>query len=361
MWGLLRSVVIFYLRPFAAEAASESDTSEDGVSDDERSAYLQACRSYNAKLFQFAELAEDLFGHRLCKSNLHAALCSLPKQQAYRGHAFFYTEFWLEQLVQWAKQMTKFRTTGCPEKLIVGYILTRLALDHLRAHSASNLTMEEWVDQQQGVARADTFRGTILDPGAADGTGMLGSGEEEVAGERYAECRVALSKYSNDFQDEAWSDRDMAEAKLVVYKRVQLGGGEIIHSSSYGRACSRVSYYITTKFTEHVRGRGEQEVLYVGHVRYFLMATTADGTRVLRLAIADLYKTDVVRQEVGEIVYAKGMCGGLPTPAHRGYPVRLPSIGGKVVLCAKKGALSKLPASHTVPFVSYSHVPSALG
>jgi hypothetical protein len=408
MWGLLRSAVLFYLRPFDEEASDDDHSDEDVGDEDEDEdeaedselegtglgdadgpscsgiggvpeggrrvvlprAYVRACQIVYKRLFQYGVLAQQLFGSLLCKNNLHSCLCSLPVQQGSRGHAFYYTEFWLEQLMQWAKHATKFRTTGCPEKLIMGCILVRLALDRCAAESVLNLSMGGWVDKMRGVARADTYAGKHLDLGEGGRVGLLGSGVEvdvESGGSEAEECRRALDTYFTEFTLGAWTEQDMDEAKMAKYKRAQLEGGEIIHSSAYDRATSRVSSYVSARYEETLTRKGStsvEEVRYVGHVRYFLKVTpTAQcmqgGGRVLRFACADMYKADVVQGPLGEILYANGMCGGRQKPLQKAYPVALSAVEGKVVRC-QEGALATLSESRKVAFVPYSHVPSPL-
>lgn len=330
-------------------------------------AYALECRRHQKLLFRYAMLAQHYFGHLLCKSNLHASVCALPVQQCVRGHAFYFTEFWLERLMQWAKHSTKFRTTGCPEKLIVGYLLMDMALEKMGMESSSLHTMGGWVDMVRGVARADTYRGSNLDPGTADGAGCLGSGVllEEEGGRLRGECQASLLGYLTEFPGGSWREEDIAGCKMVVYNRAQLAGGEVIHSASYGKATSRVSHYIAVKYRYPARGgRGIKEVQYVGVVQRFLMAIprTAgrdDESRAHRFALADLYEADVVSSPVGEIMYAKCMCGAVSTPVYKAYPVSLGLIEGKLVKCMK-GDFTGKPAATKVAFVPYSHVPSPL-
>lgn len=388
MWRLLRSVVMFYLRPLedtedggVGPPGSDSETGSDssdatttseasgvsgnsglgGQANPQLASYGRMCRKYRKQLFRYASFAEQLFGPLLCKSNLHSMLCALPRQQYARGHAFYYSEFWLERAVQRAKHMTKFRTTGCPEKLIVGHLIVELALDRMSTQDVGFLTMGQWVDRARGAPRADTFWGKHLDGGDGDGTGFLGSGTEVPAsGPLRRECLAVLATYFQEFSEGAWDDRAVKEAKLLTYKRVQDVGREIIHSKSYDRASSRVSHFIRAQFAEPVGNTGRyRDVVYVGEVLYFLLATPSAHGRPLRLAVTDLYNTDVELGPAGEMLYANGMCGQSPKPSHRRYPVKLELILGKVVRCMRGGA-ARRAASTRVPFVPYKHVSSAL-
>lgn len=385
MWRLLRIAVMFYLRPYDEDFDEEPDYEDEGSEDlgedgaidgaeymvgggvgagdvardrTVRRAYLAGSRHARRCLFKYAVLAEKFFGHRLCKSNLHACLCSLPVQQATRGHAFYFTEFWLEQLVQWAKHTTKFRTTGCPEKLIMGCILMKLALDRCVVRSSSFLDMSGWIDKVKGVARADTFAGTHLDH--TDGVvGFLGSGEV-ASGDALVMCRNALTHFIADFPAAlvGWSEEDMEEAQMLLYKRAQLGGGEIVHSSAYDRAISRVSCFVYIQYEEHV-GHRIVDAHYVGHVRCFLKVSSKSGVGEVRFAVTDLYKADRVVGPAGVLLYAHGMCGSTPRPHQKRYPVVLSAMCGKVVRCLS-GALTALLGDSKVAFVPYSHVPSAV-
>jgi hypothetical protein len=335
------------------------------VSSEEKLAYSRAAEIANRRLFKYAVLAQRHFGHLICKSNLHATLCPLPAQLALRGHSFYFTEFWLEQLVQWAKRMTKFRTTGCPEKLIMGCIQMKMALGRCSVESARNLTMGGLIDEQRLVPRSSDYAGTNLDTNHVGVAGLLGSGTVVVSASELAEGKSALLTYVMVFfPDSPWSEREIDEAHFMRYTRVQLEGGEIIHSSGYGRAISRVSCYVGCRYQEEDRHGVDHEVHYVGHVRYFLKVTPPAtclqrGWPVLRLAITDLYAAECFKWQVGDIIYAHGMCGRRPKPTHRAYPVALHMVDGKLVPCLG-GELKNLPGGRRVAFVPYSHVPSAL-
>lgn len=385
MWGMLRRAVVFYLRPYVEDPA--------GSVHDNRSLYKSECEKHHSLLFEYAKLAELHFGNLLCKPNLHAMLCSLPGQQRSRGHAFFSTEYWLEMLVQQAKQWTKFRTTGCPEKLIVGQMLMKLTLDRILLESPNTLSMGEWLDQKCPAHRYDTFIGVGLDPGAEDGTGMLGSGyAPHVGGQQEGECVAAVVQHFRDFPVGMWDADEVSPKGMLVYKRAQKTKLEVFHSLAYERSVTRMSHYIRVQYNEVVNdtshGPGKRrktsntpnvnrrDVVFVGVVRYFLMAQAViaeevDSTRVLRFAICDLYAAAVDSTPIGELLQVRGMCGGPCVcacvsrgcvcggrrPMHHAFPVLLDDIDGKVVRCGR-GKLESLPSGTVLSFIPYSHSPS---
>jgi hypothetical protein len=351
MWSLLRQVVVFYMRPFEGPEGPE-----------EKVAFQLACEKHHGMLNEYAKLAEKWFGHLLCKSNLHNMMCPLPVQQATRGHSFYYTEFWVERMVQWAKKMTKFRTTGCPEKLIVGNILLRLALDQMTAVSPGNLTMGGWIDKHKGTPRRDTFHGDNLDPGMADNSGMLGPGVLPK-GDLAQECVEAVHERFKKHSNESWgAGYDIQAEGMTVYQRAQLASAEIVQSVSYDRTKTRVSYYIHQCETVRKKINGKMvdvDRYHVGKVLYFLLAKPmSNGVVVegndLRFAVSDLYTADLQETCLGDILLAEGMCGPAPVAHHKCFPVLLSEVRGKVVSC-HKGSVRARPASTRLAFVPYTH------
>jgi hypothetical protein len=351
MWTLLREAIVFYMRPF--------DETEDVPAEVHLARHKAAYEAANEKMQRYAELAETWFGHKLCKPNLHSLRCPLPAQLAVRGHTSFYMEFWVEMLVQWAKHMTKFRTTGCPEKLIVGTILMRLALDRLLSSSALPLmTVSQWLDSVAGVAREDTYQGRQLDDGEEDGTGFMGAGTR-VGKLQEQECKTAMETHFKLFPDDDWGMQLVNKGGMLVYTQAHNGGADVIHSQAYGRSRSRVSHNIRVRYEEGAEG---VEALYVGVVRYFLLARpcTADGhipdkDRKLRFAIMDLYDARDTHAKIGNIMVAKGV-GGIPT--HKAFPVLLSSIDTKLVRCQAPGGQGS--TVRDVMFIPYHHTPSGL-
>jgi hypothetical protein len=85
MWGLLRKATIFYLRHYEEHV--------DMASEDVKAAFVAASKQAAKDLWDYSVLAEQHFGHLLCKKNMHKLNCELPRQQEQRGHAAYQAEY----------------------------------------------------------------------------------------------------------------------------------------------------------------------------------------------------------------------------------------------------------------------------
>jgi hypothetical protein len=326
MWSRLRGAVLFYMRPFEEE---EGETKQEVWK-----RFEAECETQRVSMWRYACLAQERFSHLLCKSNLHKVFCGLVYQQLQRGHAFFFTEFWIEQLVQWSKQLTKDRTTGCPEKLIFGGMLLSLGLHKVEAKAHN-------VKDMYSLVRTSMAKPELVwrnpDTADVDGTQFLGGGVSPVDwGFVVAEeCMAALKDHFYYFSADAWPIEEIQDTGLVVYTYAHRKGSELLHSQRYERARSRESHYIRIRYTGVGTGEG---MVYVGVVKYFLLAMPVrkgrqDPSRKLRFAVCDLYPSVQRQYPCGAILEAKGVCGPSAQPAHRAYPVLMSSVDCKMIRC----------------------------
>lgn len=101
------------------------------------------------------------------------------------------------------------------------------------------------------------------------------------------------------------------------YDRADLRGLELIYASSYTRVQSKESFYVEVEYTiEEASSRTSR--VYVGEVKYFLKAVqTEEPSKVLRLAVADLYLAQRCESYLGSWL--------------RVPPSPLPSCGERIV------------------------------
>lgn len=143
--------------------------------------------------------------------------------------------------------------------------------------------------------------------------------------------------YLQDFpQEGVWELNDCDTASYTEYKAVDIRGVEIVLSQAYLMARTRVSYFVRVDY--------EGEGTYVARISKYLRVSKvgADGTaHVLRIAVADLFKTELKRGYQGLLMVVKdphgaGRRGGL---FRRDYPMGVGHIQHKLVFydAAKAG------------------------
>jgi hypothetical protein len=268
MWGHLRSGLLYFCRvdplPDCAQTAAAAQT----------------------ELKAYARLVEVHFGPSMCKFNLHLLICRLVLQERAFGRAAFSNEYWVENLIQWAKSIVKGRTTRYPELVLVQDMLIDEALAEWRMQHPS---LMKWYDEWCPSA---AFCGSNLDTAGADGSQLLGSGRALTD----MECDTAKQGWSLRMQQglvvPGWQPGDFSHASLMHYKHADVRGSEILHSLDYLRATSRQSYYMLVNFTENgVLTR------YMARVLFFVKAS-APSLPDLRVAVCELY---LVAQQAGAI------------------------------------------------------------
>jgi hypothetical protein len=105
MWSNLRQGLLYFCRSDPTPGVPQ--TPEGAV----------AC------LKKYAALVEQHFGLNMCRFNLHLLVCRLAAQKLARGWVCHTTEYWVENLIQWAKSSVRYRTTKYPELVLVSEIL----------------------------------------------------------------------------------------------------------------------------------------------------------------------------------------------------------------------------------------------
>ena len=326
MWGLLRNFILHHMR------MGDASLDEEG--------FKAARHAARIDLEEYAGLAEGHFGRVLCKYNLHMLVCRLWQQQRKRGHTAFYSEFWVELLVQLVKSSTKYRSTTQPELVIVNHLLLERTLAVLKREHGLRY-FEEYISGGE-------MRGFNLDDGTL--CQLLGSGKV-LQPAQHADAEEVIVRYLKDFKPDGWVEaasvghEEDAElpggwARELVGLGVDLlqytyaaqhvgadaGGQELVLKSlAYLRSVKRVSYYVQVRYEE----RGA-ECLYVARIKHFLKCScTSDAAlavenapEVLRIAVCDLFTAQKAQFGCGAILRVKD----LTRPAYVNYPVSL-SLG----------------------------------
>jgi hypothetical protein len=281
----------------------------------------------------YARLVQKRFGVRMCKFNLHVLVCRLAKQEAVRGRAAHSTEYWLENLIQWAKSTVRYRTTKYPELVLAHDIMLDDAIARCTAqHECVREKLYEW-EHVDGLGMTHRHP----DDGAADGTQLLGRGK--VLSD--AECVAigadqAVRTFVADFQPPGWTSSLVDRSEMILYTYAQAAGSELLHSTRYTRARSRVSYNVWCQFWEGELGEAvsgeecEVPTYYIGKVSYFVKVvpprpSSGDGeieagggeigsagapAEVLRLAVLDLHLLQEVDAGVGPAYQSVTYCTG---------------------------------------------------
>lgn len=260
----------------------------------------------------------------LCKYNLHQLVCRLVRQAELRGHSSNYNELFGENYIQYCKSSTKYRSTTCPEKVIVKTLLVDAALARLSvSHPEHTRTFDQLIpkyrsgqmrgrnidvagcsseadeEDRQRVGGASTVGGEGLTAvaGAASGAAAAAraaGGEGEIGGENGGPGDVPLLLGSGkplqgeDVARVEQSIRARLEDKVIgwpplegwhmvwvdagaalAYQHADQGGGGFSFKSlAYTRALQRVSYFALVRYEE-----GSGVAAYVAKIHFFVKLT----------------------------------------------------------------------------------------
>jgi hypothetical protein len=315
MWQHLRAGLLYFCRSNPIEGVAQS---ADAAAEE---------------LSKYAALVQQRFGLSMCKFNLHLLVCRIAKQEAARGRVSHSTEYWLENLIQWAKSTVRYRTTKYPELVLAHDIMLDDAIARCTArHECVRAKLYDW-EHVDGMGTTHRHP----DDGADDGAQLLGRGQVMRRADRVSTLvDEAVDAFIAQVQPPGWCSSMVAESEIIMYTYAQAAGAELLQSTSYSRARTRVSYNVWCQFWEgEVAVEGvEGDVVptdYIGKVRHFvkvvppvLSATAMDvdqeGQGVvpepLRLAIVDLHLLQRVDGGVGVAYQSSTYCSGAPAHAN---------------------------------------------
>lgn len=126
-----------------------------------------------------------------------------------------------------------------------------------------------------------------------------------------------------DRRDEGWTEAACDTAQYSVYKAVDVKGIETVLLEAYLMARTRVSYFVRVDY--------EGEGTYVARISKYLKVSKRNqngGEGVLRLAIADLFKTEMKDDYQGQLIVVKGQH---LRPHRKDYPMAVSHIAHKLV------------------------------
>lgn len=133
----------------------------------------------------------------------------------------------------------------------------------------------------------------------------------------------ALAKmHIRDFPQEGWTEAACDNATYTVHKAVDVKGVEVVQSRAYLMARSRVSYFVRVDYV----GEGT----YVARINKYLRVsrTSPEGDIIdLKIAVADLFKTEVKQGYQGEVIIVRGPERG---PHRVDYPMSVDHIAHKL-------------------------------
>lgn len=347
MWEMLRTAMLHYLR---YDQFSEA-----------------ACDSAAVTFKQFCCDSELVFGMKFATYNMHLLACRLREQERARGHVAFATEFWVERGVQQVKSGVKFRTTRCPEQIIVSGFLASARLAEMRAErgrgggtadggatgpagveaghalaagGSQYKSFDEWVPDYR--AAHVTLTGDVCaDVEDGEGSQLLGRGY--VAGP--TERTVVFEAFMKAFSKEDFATRsgvvegDLQNASVIIFKRALVRRDQVLLSTKYNLTTARESFYVKTKYAPSLdTPEDDQDVsVYVGEVAFYARVQTVRGV-VCRVAICELHKVEVVRPQ--SLYYAADFSRRKATPNQErqqtflnSFPVLLQAIDSKVMRC----------------------------
>lgn len=273
-------------------------------------------------------------GTALCTFKLHLAAIHLADQVRACGPSAFSLEYWVERMVQLYKRLIKYRSTAAPELLFVNdHLLQRVCLRILLALGTANLLdLADAVDaarlrrrknpSQPAEPADDCLLGAPRELSDAERAEVLppATGEPNVPAKGLPYLLAADPSLKNDgwpvgsalptpsLRVRAIMRRlgvtvgprpgdEGVSVKMQKFVRAGLPVGDTASSLQCMTQHRKDNSWFLIQYECTDGGR----LLYVGHVRYYVLAQleTADGTNLLpntteiadplRLAVADLY------------------------------------------------------------------------
>lgn len=265
----------------------------------------------------------------------------------------------------------RYRTTKYPELVLAGDILLDDALARCCAsHQSVRDALAEW---EHVDVMGSSF--STPDVGSSDGSQLLGKGRELSAAERVSlGVNAAVEGFIRIFKPAGWSVGMVEQSSMLLYTYAQAQGGELLHSTQYTRARTRVSY-VLCQLWEDVPGvssssREVEPTPFIGKIQYFVKVVAPAAMEVdgmaglagelageqaalgqandLRLAVMDLHLLQRLDRVFGvsyqSVTYSSGTAAYPNTALSLSCDVGTTrSIVGKHVLAQEAGKAFFLP------------------
>ena len=134
--------------------------------------------------------------------------------------------------------------------------------------------------------------------------------------------QAAAKRHIEEFPADGWTEAECDQASYTSYKAVDVQGVEVVLSTSYLFTKSRISYFVRVDY--------EGDGTYVARIEHYLKVVNSGNGSVLRLAIADLFRAEVIEGYSGPYLQVRRP---LSQVSYRNYPMTVAHISHKVVKC----------------------------
>jgi hypothetical protein len=290
------------------------------------------------------------------------------------GDTVFFSELWVERMIQLVKGQLKYRARGAPEVVITSRLeFSRCTTQFLqsspgmadRVNQVLRLPLSGGAAFGQAVtneeehklsSRATSSRSYCLGKAgrAVNGDGALKDLLSKVQGVVDAADVKAIDRFSVGMvQALAQADQEAMRGRVHMYQRAVLRGQEKITSTGYGRSSVKDSAYVLVRFPVGDR----DDVPFVARVRGFVhiaaaASDAATGVCDLHMAVVDfLQEMEPLHDaHMGVTVYQGKQDDWIPS--ERNFPVHLDAIDCKLVY--SKGHIQGRERMLFAPYTIYS-------
>lgn len=308
---------------------------------------------------------------KLLTPNLHLLLCQLTDQAKAMGDTVFFSELWVERMIQLVKEMLKYKARGAPEEVITSRLefsrctsqflhsspgmadkvaeLLRLPLGAGAAFGQAATNEEE----HSLSSRATSGRSYCL---GKKGRAVVGDGNvgdllgRVVAVVAASDVVRGIDGFTAAKVQELIDGRGgVIKERVHEYQRAVLRGQEVITSTGYGRSFVKDSTYVLVRYPDGPAGAMRP---YVARVRSFLHIRSAEsGVSDLHMAVVGFFQWEepLVDPQLGTVYRAKQ---GNWIPGEENYPVHLDAIDCKLVYT--KGHIQGQEWMLFAPYTIYS-------
>ncbi|KAF5826354.1 hypothetical protein DUNSADRAFT_3456 [Dunaliella salina] len=252
-----------------------------------RRAHLHAAR---LELVEYVKMAELVLALDLLSPNLHHLICVLTDQALNVGDTRALLEMWVERMMGFVKQKTKYRTTSEPEKTLIYELELILGLEQLALQSHNLDDLPDILDTQTDPVKYDHPD----NPRDLLSTFLVGSGRAYDPVQHGFDLdnvvmvlRTVLARNAED--SDGWTPEalfDAGQFSVYVYDRAVLKGQEILTARTYQQERVRDSCHVTVSYMDSY----DEVQEHVGIIKSFLRIDHhVCDLEPLRVALVDFY------------------------------------------------------------------------